>query len=353
MKKNKQQGYGLRYFSRKIIIPIFFIPFTLFSEKLPNLPIEFFFTQKDPVHTILIEKIKSATKSIYAALYEIDYMPFAEALVEQKKKGIDIRLVSDWDYREEKAASFLLKNGIPIVFDNQKSFMHNKFIIIDGQYVWTGSVNISHNDLLRNRNNVIFIEDRKMAIEFTKEFFEMFQDKIFGERDPKYRNTLYYFRIGQTPINLFFTPENDGSHIVYERLAKAKKSILVAAFAFTHPDLEKIVLKKIKEGIEVDILLDRGQAKNKDSIYQDPILRKNIQLYQGRGKLHHKFIVIDEELVLTGSFNFSKNASLKNDENLLVIENIDLARAYIQEFYRCKQEQKKEQKNQENNEDEE
>jgi phosphatidylserine/phosphatidylglycerophosphate/cardiolipin synthase-like enzyme len=50
--------------------------------------------------------------------------------------------------------------------------------------------------------------------------------------------------------------------------------------------------------------------------------------------MHHKVIVIDEEIVITGSYNFSKNASRNNDENVLVVENRDIAAEYMKEFHR-------------------
>ena len=53
------------------------------------------------------------------------------------------------------------------------------------------------------------------------------------------------------------------------------------------------------------------------------------------GTMHHKVIVIDEETVITGSYNFSKNAEERNSENLLIIKgNPDIAQAYLAEFNR-------------------
>lgn len=52
------------------------------------------------------------------------------------------------------------------------------------------------------------------------------------------------------------------------------------------------------------------------------------------GFLHHKFIVVDERIVITGSMNYSTNAEESNDENVLVIDNAEIARLYLQEFER-------------------
>jgi phosphatidylserine/phosphatidylglycerophosphate/cardiolipin synthase-like enzyme len=48
--------------------------------------------------------------------------------------------------------------------------------------------------------------------------------------------------------------------------------------------------------------------------------------------MHHKVIIIDDELVITGSYNFSKNAKKQNDENCIMIQSPRIAQLYIEEF---------------------
>ena len=55
------------------------------------------------------------------------------------------------------------------------------------------------------------------------------------------------------------------------------------------------------------------------------------------GKMHHKVIIIDESIVITGSYNFSRNAEEKNDENVLVIYSPRLAKEYLIEFSRLRE----------------
>jgi phosphatidylserine/phosphatidylglycerophosphate/cardiolipin synthase-like enzyme len=52
------------------------------------------------------------------------------------------------------------------------------------------------------------------------------------------------------------------------------------------------------------------------------------------GFLHHKVIIVDERYVITGSLNFSTRAEETNDENVIIIDNPDIARLYIEEFER-------------------
>jgi phosphatidylserine/phosphatidylglycerophosphate/cardiolipin synthase-like enzyme len=50
--------------------------------------------------------------------------------------------------------------------------------------------------------------------------------------------------------------------------------------------------------------------------------------------MHNKVIVVDERYVITGSLNFSSNAEDSNDENVIMIDNPDIARLYMQDFDR-------------------
>ena len=53
--------------------------------------------------------------------------------------------------------------------------------------------------------------------------------------------------------------------------------------------------------------------------------------------LHHKVIILDDKTVITGSFNFSKNAELNNDENTVIIKSPAVAKLYLDEYARVKQ----------------
>ena len=50
--------------------------------------------------------------------------------------------------------------------------------------------------------------------------------------------------------------------------------------------------------------------------------------------MHNKLIIVDERIVITGSLNFSTNAEESNDENVIIIENPDVAKLYLQDFDR-------------------
>jgi phosphatidylserine/phosphatidylglycerophosphate/cardiolipin synthase-like enzyme len=82
-------------------------------------------------------------------------------------------------------------------------------------------------------------------------------------------------------------------------------------------------------------VIERGQASNQGSEYDT--LRQSVfdvRLDANQHNMHHKVIVIDGEIVITGSYNFSRNAQEYNDENVLVLHNAVVASQFLIEFER-------------------
>ena len=106
------------------------------------------------------------------------------------------------------------------------------------------------------------------------------------------------------------------------------------AFSFTHDALGGAMRDRFKSGIEVRGVFEARQTDNAYSEYKSmkaaglPVVKDG-----SSGTMHHKVIVIDGETVITGSYNFSKNAEKRNNENLLIIKgNREIAMAYLAEF---------------------
>ncbi len=82
-------------------------------------------------------------------------------------------------------------------------------------------------------------------------------------------------------------------------------------------------------------VIERGQAGNEGSEYerlhQSAI---DVRLDSSRHSMHHKVIVIDARIVITGSYNFSRSAQEYNDENVLIIHDVATATRFLLEFER-------------------
>jgi len=291
---------------------------------------------------IMIQEINLCKESFYGAFYDISSIPFAKALISAKKRGVEVLLVTDSDNFSGKAIEMIVEAGIPVVTDERTALMHNKFAIIDKEIIWTGSTNVTENCFKRNNNNSIFIKSHELAEIYRAEFEEMFIHGVFGNKKEygafaSVRNK-YYVRLGDTNINVYFSPENNVERIIDERLKKAKKSIRFMAFSFTSDKIGETMIEKYKSGVIVEGVFEKRGTKSEHSEFTKMLIEGVPVVADGNKKImHHKVIIIDDYRVITGSFNFSENADKKNDENILIIDDEAVAKIYLKEFQRVYQ----------------
>ncbi len=132
---------------------------------------------------------------------------------------------------------------------------------------------------------------------------------------------------------VFFCPEDSCSQQLISQINSAQKTIDIAIYSFTLDSIADALLEAKERGVFIRIVFDNLQAANQYSederISEAGVL---IKIKSGSGYMHNKFIVIDGEKVLTGSFNYSSNADTKNDENLILIISKKIAKNYSDEF---------------------
>ena len=289
------------------------------------------------IDKILVQKLNTARRTIDAALHELDSEVITGALVNAHKRGVKVRVVTETDYMNEDSIEQIQSERIKVINDMGRSgLMHNKFIVIDGRYSWTGSFNTTDNGAYKNNNNAIFIDSPAIAQNFATEFEEMFTQKKFGSRSPKnIPNPIVRMPDG-AEIKTLFSPENDVDNAIITELNKARKSIFFMAFSFTHQNIGQAMMDKYRAGVDVRGIFEKRGSETSYSQYPK-MKAMGIPVKQDTNKwiLHHKVIIIDGETVLTGSFNFSKNAAKTNEENILIISgNRAIAQAYLDEFAR-------------------
>ena len=283
----------------------------------------------------LVDRLGAATARVDAALYDLDAAPVADALIEAHNRGVQVRVVTETDNMGDSEIGRLQEVGIPISDDKDPgSLMHHKFIVIDERYVWTGSYNTTYNGAYRNNNNVILIDSVPMAYNFTQEFRELFFDAQVGKPSGAFVAYPKVRLSDSTQIFTYFSPESDTISPLLKEIRAAEKAIHFMAFSFTHDAIGGAMRDRFASGIEVRGVFEGRQTHNPYSEYK--AMKEaglSVVLDKNRGAMHHKVIVIDDGTVITGSYNFSKNAEKNNSENLLIIKgNREIAAAYLAEF---------------------
>jgi phosphatidylserine/phosphatidylglycerophosphate/cardiolipin synthase-like enzyme len=284
----------------------------------------------------LIFVIDRTERTIDGALFELNAPDTTAALLRALGRGVRVRLVADDEHNfddPESTIRQLTAAGAQVVSDRRAALMHSKFLIFDGITVWTGSTNLTRNDLYNNNNNAIFIRDAGLAANYQAEFEEMFTDGRYSRSDNPRPTPNPVLMIGGTRVETYFSPE-DGAAIerrIVELINGARSSVEFMTFSFTLAPIGEALIAARGRGVAISGVSEttgslRGQLR--------PLACAGLDVRQDGNPniLHHKVFIIDKQIVVMGSFNFSSNARDQNTENLLILFNPNIAALYQQEF---------------------
>jgi len=142
--------------------------------------------------------------------------------------------------------------------------------------------------------------------------------------------------VGKLPsMEVFFSPKGGCTEAVVAEIDRATTSILVQAYSFTSAPIAKALVDAHERGVDVSVILDKSQESEKYSS-ADFVSHAGIAtLIDDRHAIaHNKVMILDGQVVITGSFNFTKAAEESNAENLLVIRDGAIAGLYTQNWRR-------------------
>jgi len=286
----------------------------------------------------LIENINNAQVSIHIASFEFNLTPVAQALIDAKNRGVDVKWMTDdkngigIDGNEGRGQFTMMRNaGIEVKDDARSALMHNKFWIFDQNMVWTGSTNITVNGIFNQNNNVIVIRSPEIAFAFEREFQEMWGGQ-FGPRAPSTINNQWAIVDG-TPIQSLFLPEDNVVNKLIAVVNDAQVSVRFLAFSFTDFPLAQVMINRAAMGVDVKGVFETFGSSSPYSELGTLLCAKIPVRQDGNSSfLHDKIIIVDNSTVITGSLNFSSNADESNEENVVIVDNPEIAALYIQEF---------------------
>ncbi len=225
--------------------------------------------------------------------------------------------------------------------------MHHKYMVADGASVWMGSTNFTADAWALQENNIVTIASRDLAAQYTKDFDELWAtEKLTGTG----KGNVGSVSVGSTDVEYAFAP-GEGSAVetlIAKAITGATKRVRVASMVTSSPDILNALKDQIDDGIDFAGVYDEGETQGvltqwaksatgadkaallkaviakmvpKDSVHFDPTHPDNAHNF-----MHDKVVVADDTLV-TGSFNFSANAA-HNAENVIALTDADLAKAY-------------------------
>jgi phosphatidylserine/phosphatidylglycerophosphate/cardiolipin synthase-like enzyme len=296
---------------------------------------------EDSLDRRLVALINNAARSVDVAGFDFDLTNVAEAMARAASRGVRVRMVTEADTLANSddaavAAAFatLRGAGIPVVSDARAGLMHHKFSVIDREWVATGSWNYTFGDTYRLNNNLAIFHSRKLADNYTTEFEKMFVRRTFGRQKP--RGVPHpSFRLGTMRIETYFATDDRVGERIIERVDGARRSVHFMAFSFTHDGIGDAIRRRRRAGVQVLGVFESTGSNTGASEYER-MKAAGLEVFQDGNpySMHHKVILLDQQVTLFGSFNFTANADEENDENLLVVEDPAFAWEFEQEFQR-------------------
>ena len=278
----------------------------------------------------LVYEIDNSKKSIDIALYGIgDIEKINKALKNALSRGVKIRAVADYSKNMENIYPHTLEfiKQYSAKTDKTEVIMHNKFFIFDDTKVMTGSSNITPSGLSYSANIIAFIKSAKIASIYKKEFNQMYEGKFSIHKNSIDEKQA---QIGNSEVEVWFLPKSDAyNNLILKEIKNAKSQIYLSAFFLTDKEIIIELINAKKRGVSVLVLMDAvGMINFKTRLNalkeaKIPTITEN-----WGGKNHEKTVMIDSEKLIIGSANFSKSAYTKNDENVILIKNPEIAKFY-------------------------
>jgi phosphatidylserine/phosphatidylglycerophosphate/cardiolipin synthase-like enzyme len=305
----------------------------------------------------LVSFIEGTTSTLDLAIYDLTEQAVLDALAKLgRKRGRKLRIAFDAsgerptnpiaDPKPGKTHEAIDKAGLtkyakPVQLTG-RHLMHDKFAIRDGKDLWTGSANFTKGGLVLQDNTCLELSSATLARAYQPVFEDIFGHPATLAAPAPVRPTT----LGGAKISVYFAPgAGEGIDGLCSRLLEKAKKVRLMAFVITDPDILASLARFSAKSADIRGIVDPAAitvAKKIKTLApallwwtKDPrirIARSHAFTKTGDNDFqHNKVLILDDRLVICGSYNLSENAEA-NDENLLLIDSKPIAAAYSAYF---------------------
>ena len=318
----------------------------------------------DNLEQVIVDFIAGAERSLDIAVQELDNEAIAQAILDARFRGVSVRMVLEQDYLltgrlpsirprsgEDDAAArrrtqwgieggdssleenrrlfaALLRCNVDVKADYNPEIFHQKFVIRDYRgdarptsAILSGSANFTVTDCHRNLNHIVVFHDWRICKEYAAEFASIRAGR-FGRGE--HGDVPRAFNLGGVPVKVLFAPDHTPELEIMKQMLKSTERVDFAIFTFSGSSgIDDVMVTLQAAGRHVKGVVDPGQGVQTWAATHD-LDRAGIEIFfpdrtAPFRKLHHKLMVIDDAIVVAGSFNYTAPANEYNDENIFVI----------------------------------
>ncbi|MFP4523682.1 MAG: phospholipase D-like domain-containing protein [Candidatus Woesearchaeota archaeon] len=272
--------------------------------------IEPFFCQETNCSQMLTLLLRNA--SAYCAFYDLGDANLIGALDSSTIQTI----LFEENYEEEYSFATPVKS---------KGLMHNKFCVINESIVLTGSWNPTYRGTNKNDNYILVIGSKKISSWYVQ-LWKHLQNRAI--KSP----AQLHLKLSGIPVDLFACPQHNCEDEHITSIQKAKETIKILAFTFTSKPIAQALIAKEQEDVNVSVVFEKTRVTRYAT--DEVLAKQNVSVKYDTNPytMHEKLFIIDNITVFVGSYNPTKNANENNDENVLRIQNEQIAKKFINEF---------------------
>ena len=329
----------------------------------------------DDLETVIVDFIGGARKRLDIAVQELDSEPIARAILAASWRGVRVTLFLEQDYlrsglkrdsdgipvapapkpgetpeqalervqwlddetdlaANRRILAALLRSDVEVRGDFNPKIFHQKFVLRDyrdgkatspgNPALLTGSANFTMTDTHRNLNHLFVFHSAFVARQYETEFSQLragqFGRGMHGDAPGTYD-------LGGVPVKVLFAPDHTPELEIMKQMLKGQSEVVFAIFTFAGSSgIDDTMLAMARAGMSIRGVLDPTQAAHEWAASKT-MIHPNIKLFVPRRtgafatlrKVHHKLMVVDETIVVAGSYNYTQPANDYNDENIFVL----------------------------------
>lgn len=325
--------------------------------------------------THLVEFIKSAKKTLDCAIYDLKDIDVVDALKSVADK-VTLRIAYDGgkqkevrggtsvDPKPKGTAQIIEESGLSkyatAIHVTGGHLMHSKYIVRDDDTVWTGSGNWTYGGLDLQDNNFLMLSSPELADTYKANFENLTSKTHTHPRKPRKKpdaghlvSSVRAIKIGNVAVTPYFSGEGtEQIENIIDSLINNSQKVRVMAMLISDPGILQAISKFKPENKDIKGVLDpheikqvmnppRGKSKIPAALFWFANKKDKrfvaapshaYSKHDNNDFMHNKVMIIDDRIVVTGSYNFSEGAESNDENTLMFLESKQVGAAYTEYF---------------------
>ncbi len=269
----------------------------------------YYHPSREDLRLTLLSAIQNSKESIFLSIFGLSDSSVLSAL--QKKIRLKTPTIIYYDAKGSPDVRKVLDGAIlhPI---HQSSIMHHKMLILDHKLIFLGSANFTTASLKMHDNLMIGFYSPKIA--------------QFLEQKTPHSTGHIKTSVGGQPVELWLLPDPKGHAFndLRKKIKSAQKSLKIALFTLTHPILLEEIIAAHKRHVDITVIIDLHSSMGASQKAIETLEKAKVPVLFTKGPqlMHHKFVYIDDDTLMTGSANWTKAAFTKNNDSLFTLYHL-------------------------------